>query len=143
MKRKISLLIFALSFVCSSSVFAHPATAVMPSYDAASKILTVKIIHTSSRPNFHYIYKIEIEVNGQIVVSDDTLKAQTSADGLTYTAPLTGIKDSDTVKVTAICNRSGEKTGTLTISGTPSLPAKSQDNPSSQTKTKSPSRWGF
>lgn len=113
MKHRLLPLMLAMLMVCASSALAHPPKVVTPSYDMKTGELTVKIVHTTTNPDAHYAYMIEIAVNGDVVKEDDTL-TQDNKTGLTYKTSLRGVKDGDTITVSVSCNRGGTRTATIT-----------------------------
>jgi desulfoferrodoxin (superoxide reductase-like protein) len=102
----------------------YPATAganapkeVKLTYDVASKTLEATITHTPHSES-HYIQKVEIKKNGEVV----TLQEYTSQTGdtFTYSYKVEAVAG-DILEVKASCSRFGSRTAKLTV-GQPAEP---------------------
>lgn len=70
-------------------------------YNATSHILTVKVIHFSPAPKIHYVYRIEIDKNGQVYQAY-VYQKQPGIFLLTYTYNMTAYPG-ETLTVSAYC----------------------------------------
>lgn len=113
MKSKITVLTLALILLGTTAAFAHPPRAVALAYDAQTGILNVTISHSTTRPKMHYINRVTVAVNGK-TMEDEILPAQTG-NQQTYSTSLRGLREGDSITVTAFCNRKGSKTSGLTV----------------------------
>ena len=86
---------------------------VLPTYDATARTLTVKIIHSSAAPEFHYIEKVEIKKGGKTISTTEYDK-QPDRETFSYVYPLEAAPG-DILEVKAICSILGSKTVKLTI----------------------------
>ncbi|MEW5895052.1 MAG: hypothetical protein AB1650_04780 [Candidatus Omnitrophota bacterium] len=113
MIKKITFTLLAI-FMFSSMSFAHMPQFVAVNYNSLTSILTAEIGHTTTNPNVHFVYKIDVIVNGRKVVSDDTIGGQPNGNGRTYTTRLNA-KAGDVIEVIAYCNRKGQKNATIAV----------------------------
>lgn len=109
-------MIFLFSVLLPGIAAAHPPKEVTLSYDAAAKILKVKILHTSPMPSWHYIKTVNIEQNKKPLASY-TYESQPGKE-FTYEYAVTALPG-DTLVVTAACNMYGTRTESLTIPAAP------------------------
>lgn len=70
-------------------------------YNATTHTLTVKVIHFSPAPKIHYVYRIEIDKDGQVYQSH-VYKKQPGIFLLTYTYNVTA-SPGETLTVSAYC----------------------------------------
>jgi hypothetical protein len=82
-------------------------------YDSNAQTLHVTITHQSPVPTFHYIKKVEIKKNGE-VVSTNIYKNQPDKSTFSYTYTIPA-EEGDVFEVTASCNLWGSKTEKVTI----------------------------
>ncbi|MBN1354083.1 MAG: hypothetical protein JW994_05410 [Candidatus Omnitrophica bacterium] len=75
--------------------------------------LRVEVMHPVFNPSNHFIYRIEITKNGEVVVDEEP--SRQDATMLTEFYSLPGLKTGDLVIVTAFCNRGGEKSAQIKI----------------------------
>lgn len=116
MKIKTLILTLALMLACSVNCFAHKAKVISPTFNARTNKLEIQILHTTSAPNIHYIYKIKIDVNGK-KVNEETLGGQKDVANISYSTYLKNTRPGDLIKITTLCNRGGTKTATIVASG--------------------------
>jgi hypothetical protein len=108
---------------------AHPPSDISLSYDELAKVLRVTITHTVPNPQEHYISKVTVTINGN-VVSDSRYASQPSPDTFTYTYPLETVTG-DEIVVTASCVLTGSLSRTLDNTG----PVAAIPSPSKQQTT--------
>jgi hypothetical protein len=75
--------------------------------------LTVTILHFSPITKIHYVYKVDIENNGNLVTSQ-TYQSQPRFFFYTYTYNITATTG-DVITVTAFCSLFGKITRSITI----------------------------
>ncbi len=95
----------------SSEVSAHPPRYMKVVYE--NETLRVTILHISPARSFHYIYKIDVEKNDVIVVSQ-LYQNQPRFFFNTYTFNLTA-STGDDITVIAYCVLFGSSTRSITI----------------------------
>ncbi len=120
---KLALLIAVLFFwagMLPGRAFATPPKKVTLSYEAATKILKVTLLHASFTPSWHYIKTVTIAKNKQAAAS--YAYTSQSGDEFTYTYEIPAAPG-DTFVVNAYCSMYGSRTESLTIPGTPVIPA--------------------
>lgn len=115
---KTKILILTLALICSYSIncFAHTAKAIRPEFNIQTRILKVQIIHTTTAPQIHHIYKVKTTVEGK-KVKEELLPAQKNSTEAVYTTQLRNVDPGDVINITAYCNRGGAKTATIVASG--------------------------
>ena len=100
------------------SIHSIPAYATAPKdlklvYDSNTQTLHATITHSSPAPTFHYIKKVEIKKNGELISTNDYKnQPDKSTFSYTYTIPAS---EGDILEVTASCNLWGAKTEKVTI----------------------------
>jgi len=120
-KRKIFyyLTIFFTVFltIASINVRAHPPSDMTLEINSSTNILKVSITHGVSDNTTHYIYSVEISVNGSV---DQTHIYTNQTDLAFFFYEYTIItNDGSTIQVTSVCIEGGSLTRTLVGSGTP------------------------
>jgi desulfoferrodoxin (superoxide reductase-like protein) len=97
--------------LCPEVVIAHSPGEVKLDYDISTQTLKVSITHTRFSDS-HYINKVEIKKNGNLVNLQE-YKDQT-AETVIYSYKVTATAG-DTLEVKAYCNKFGSKTETLKV----------------------------
>jgi len=98
--------------IFSGTAFAHPPKSVTLTYDAATQMLKVTIIHSSLAPNWHYIKSVVVEKNKKPVESYPYKSQPGDEFAYTYEIPAS---PGDTFVVNVYCNMYGSRTESLTI----------------------------
>jgi hypothetical protein len=101
------------------TVGAHSPSEVKLDYDAPTQTLKAAITHTRFSDS-HYVYKVEIRKNGNLVNLQE-YKNQ-PAETVTYSYKVTAAAG-DALEVKAYCNKFGSKAEALTV-GQPGKPVK-------------------
>ena len=104
---KIAAIIFVLSLLFNSLVFAHPPEDVIFNYDAKNRILSVGVAHTVENLQKHFIREITIKVNGKDWISQNFTR-QTSLDAQAVGYAQVDLKKGDVIEVLAVCNQEGQ-----------------------------------
>ena len=99
-------------FLCSllalsTTVFAHPPSAIKIQFDEKSKILTAVIKHRVSNPKTHYINKVDIGLNGKEIQMLPFEKQETNTSQ-TIKFAIPQAKKGDTLSVEGYCNLGGK-----------------------------------
>jgi hypothetical protein len=110
MLRLLTITVGLLALVTTAS--AHGPSEVSLSYDAAIRMLTVRITHNSSSPASHYISKVEIRRDGAMLLTTD-YQSQPAAATFSYTYPVEA--GGGTVEVKASCSVFGSRTQKLDL----------------------------
>ena len=97
----------------SSYALAHPPQDMVLQYDIETEILSVKITHNTPAQNIHYINKIEIRRNDQIVVTE-LYESQPTTSEFTYNFDVQA-EVGDELAVTAYCNIQGSITRSIIV----------------------------
>ncbi len=110
-----ALLVFALTtFYFSVPIsYADAPKDVTIKYDSDAQTLLVTITHKSSFPGMHHIKSVEIKKNGA-VVSTTNYETQPKDVPFAYTFKVEA-KNGDKLEATVICNLSGSKTASITV----------------------------
>lgn len=107
------LIITVLTLIISG-LFAHSASKVTASFDKETKLLTVQYEHKVRDAMDHFIQEVDIEINGKEIISQLISYQETNTGGeLIYRLP--DFKIGDEIKIITECNKSGKKSGQLTI----------------------------
>ncbi len=112
--KKISFLLFVLLFPVFLT--AHPPADIKITYDLSKSEIYIEIVHKVRSAKDHFIYEMELFVNGKKVIRQDaTTQVDNEKQRVVYLIP--GLKDGDKVKFWAECNKGGENKKEITISG--------------------------
>ncbi len=103
-----------LTLVMATGAFAHPPQSVELDFDKENGVMTATISHAVSDPVAHYIFKVVVKVNGEII-EDQELEGQDDEAGLVYETVIEGLTAGDTVELTAYCNKGGEKSASFVV----------------------------
>lgn len=114
MKKFLSLCL-VLIISCAANSFAHSPKTISLKYDQDSRLLTVNIIHTVTNPENHFINKVIVKVNGNIVITKDDYTSQNTKTEETFTTLLDNVYEGDRIAVEAYCNRAGMKEATISL----------------------------
>lgn len=104
--KKIAFLLCGL-LIASSAVFAHPPSDIKIRFDVKTQTLDAVVKHRVSNPLTHYIYKVDIGLNGKLVKSLSFEKQATNREQLA-TVALSDVKKGDTLSVEGDCNLNGK-----------------------------------
>jgi hypothetical protein len=100
----LAVLAFAVCFL-AVPVMAHTPTAMTIKFDPNTAKLYVTITHPVDDPTTHYLSKVQVKLNGQ-VISDPPYKSQPSKDMFTLTYDVNA-NPGDAVWVVATCVKGG------------------------------------
>ena len=103
--------------ISSSVVLAHPPSRMQLSYAGEEGVLSVEISHRVGNPSSHYVDKISIVLNGELVI-EESYNEQDASNGGTYRYELAA-SNGDTVEVRATCNRFGNISSSIEVKGVP------------------------
>ncbi len=107
------LLGIAFLFSYPVVVMAHPPKTLTAEYDISTQKLIVRIDHGSFSSTMHYINKVEVKKNSQIVINQ-TYKNQPDKNPFEYTFDIPA-KAGDVLEIKATCNMYGSKTISITV----------------------------
>jgi len=104
--RLISLAVFLCFFLLAPLAWANPPVSIDVVYDASTQAVLISIVHPVGDLGTHYIFKVEVSVNGKSA-KEETLDRQQDLlqQKVRYVIP--GIKSKDVISVKAFCNVSG------------------------------------
>ncbi len=100
--------------VLSATAFAHPPSSIKIKFDDKTKTLTAVIEHRVSNPLTHYIYKVDIGLNGKEIQMLSFTKQETNKHQTVLFAVPQAKKD-DTLTVEGYCNLGGKLEKEITI----------------------------
>jgi len=109
----IGMLLLSTIFLVTPAL-AHPPQDMVLDYDLDTSELSVTITHETPAPNAHYINKVEIELNGDIILTEE-YSSQPTNNVFTYTYTIIA-EVGDVISVTAYCNIQGLITRSITVS---------------------------
>ena len=90
----------------TKSVYAHPPSDILITYDTAIKTLKAVITHQVSNPQNHFINKVDVSLNGQEIIEHKLSRQDNNIDqAVSYLIP--DAEAGDTISVEAYCNISG------------------------------------
>ena len=108
------ILILCGLLVASATAFAHPPSDIKIQFDPATKVLTAVIKHRVSNPKTHYIYKVDIGLNGKEIEMLPFKEQETNASQ-TVKFTVSQAKKGDTLSVEGYCNLSGKLTKEIKV----------------------------
>jgi hypothetical protein len=114
MKKIIS---FLFVFVFPVLLIAHPPSEIKISYDLDKSEVYVEIMHKVKSAQNHFIYEMELFVNGKKVIRQDAI-TQVSNEKQMVVYLIPGLKSGDKVSFWAECNKGGDKKTEITVEGT-------------------------
>lgn len=116
MKRKyyfiIGMMLVSISVFAVQSL-AHPPQGMVLDYDIETSTLNVTITHNTPGPTLHYINKIEVRLNTNLVLSLD-YSSQPTTSQFTYSYNIEA-EAGDEIEVTAYCNIQGLIKRSITV----------------------------
>ena len=104
--KKITLLLCCL-VIANTTAFAHPPSDIKIQFDDKTQTLTAEVIHRVSTPLTHYIYQVDIGLNGK-EIKDLHFQKQVTNRAQLVTTTLSGVKKGDALSVEGYCNISGK-----------------------------------
>jgi len=108
---KVVLLSILVFFLKS---YAHPPTKIGMDFSNETKILKLEIQHPVLSPENHYIKKVEVYLNDNLIIVQD-FDRQTTKESQKAGYFIFETKKGDVIKVKAICNKHGDKTVSLVV----------------------------
>lgn len=109
----ISIVCLMICAAFATAANAHRPGSVALDYIIDTKVLSVKIAHSVSNPAKHYVDKIKIEVNGELI---KTFEYTSQPDNATFTYQYSiEAKEGDELKVRAECSYFGSRTEKLIV----------------------------
>jgi desulfoferrodoxin (superoxide reductase-like protein) len=109
------------TFGFTTTVLAHPPLDMELNYNLNTSELDVTITHETPAPSVHYVNKVDIKLNDEIIISED-YTSQPTNEIFTYNYTVNA-EVGDIITVNAYCNIQGSITRSITVRD----PA--QDNP--------------
>ncbi len=97
----------------SSQAYAHSPQDMKLGYITSTSTLDVTITHESPFPSAHYVYKVDIDINGEVFLSEQ-YTGQPSTTTFTYSY-IVQANQNDEIKATAFCNLFGSISETLLV----------------------------
>ena len=107
-------ILIGLFLVSALLLGAHPASDVILSFDRETSTLTVDFTHKVSDAADHFIFEVTVYLNKDEIITQKIEKQET-AEGGNLVYRIIDAKPGDVIKVKTNCNKSGKKTGELTL----------------------------
>lgn len=104
---KKTILAVVVTAVFAALVIAHPPTEISLTSNLADKTVKISVAHQVKDAVEHYIYEVELKVNGKKAIRQDA-KTQTSGKGQDVIYVIPGLKAGDKIEVYADCNKTGD-----------------------------------
>lgn len=101
-------------FLVTGSVYAHGPKKVTLSFDPNGKVLKVDVSHSVKNPGKHYIKRIRVYVNDEMV-EKKFYDRQKNRSGHSDLFTLKDVKSGDTITVKATCNKFGGKKARIKV----------------------------
>jgi len=120
--KKITALTVGFLFILCFSALATPPTDIIITFDTANSIVKADIEHPTENPKEHFIYNIEVSVNGKKLIKQEATE-QVNADIQKVMYLIPGLKAGDKVSVYAECNKYGDMTKEAVV---PQAPVKAK-----------------
>ncbi len=115
MKKTVSVILVCFFVLSVSLAYAHPPSNITITFDMATKMLKAVITHQVSNPSSHYIYKVDVGLNGKEIISQQ-LSSQDDNKGQTVSYFIPDAKPGDTISVEGYCNISGKLEDEIKVS---------------------------
>lgn len=112
MRTKIIVSLFILSLFLMLS--AHGPDDIKFVQSLNEGIFSVRIEHSTNNPEKHFINKVEVTVNGKLLITQEFLR-QRDKDAQEAIYVLPSIKAGDVIKIKATCNLGGSKEKEFTV----------------------------
>lgn len=106
MVRTHTFFITLIVLITVSVASAHPPSDVELFYDLEVEELTVIISHSSGSPDAHYVNRVEISINGALVLTEEP--AAENDPIVTIDLAAFELDEGDIISVRAFCNRAGD-----------------------------------
>jgi hypothetical protein len=103
---------FMFLVLCVPS-FAHAPSDMSLDYDAESDEIMVMVSHSSGNPSAHYVDRLEIAVNGDLMINE--MPESQNNPALVVSTEDWGLKSGDVVSARAFCNRGGDITREMIV----------------------------
>jgi len=113
MYKKLIIVFLGIMLLPVSGLYAHPPGKVVLSYDQDSQALTVEVVHRVSNPGRHFVNRIEVLRNGEMVVDGAPSRQDETTMRDVYT--LSDVQPGDVLQATAFCNMGGKRSGKIQI----------------------------
>lgn len=107
--------LFLIFLIAVPAAFAHSPTGMELEYDKDEGTLEVDITHSVNDPDDHYVERVEIRRNGELVNSED-YTSQPSNSTFSYTFTVSA-EEGDSLQVEAFCNQFGSITEEMEVDG--------------------------
>lgn len=107
------ILMFLITIIIPLQTIAHPPQNMILNYDIETEELSVTITHNSPAPTVHYVNKIEIERNDELIRTEE-YEGQPTTSEYTYNYNVTA-EAGDELTVTATCNIQGQIVESITV----------------------------
>jgi desulfoferrodoxin (superoxide reductase-like protein) len=113
-KKTILIFVSLVTLITSLKVYSHAPAKIDLNFDNEDKVLKVEVHHPIFSSENHYIAKIEVYLNDNLIIiqefKNQSTKRVQKAGYFIFEA-----KKDDIIKVKAFCNKNGDKTSHLVV----------------------------
>lgn len=102
------IIAFVFAICLTFSVMAHPPKKVVLNADPKNKTLKINIAHPVKDSETHFIEKVIISLNGQVIEEKKFTKQSTAGNEM-IVMTIDEMKEGDKIEVECICNKAGKK----------------------------------
>ncbi|ADQ14631.1 hypothetical protein [Halanaerobium hydrogeniformans] len=104
--KKVFLITAVIIFLFSLTAFSHPPADIEMAFELENNILEASVTHRSQNNQDHFVEKVEIFLNDELMIKQDFLiQSNNDQQNLLYLMP--GVVEGDTIKIIAYCNQFG------------------------------------
>jgi desulfoferrodoxin (superoxide reductase-like protein) len=104
--KKLTVVIVFLILGMTRLGYCHPPSDIIITFDKGTKIVKAVIQHNVQNPAKHFIYKVDVSVNGNGII-EHKISQQDNNENQTVEYKLPDVKEGDTIGVEGYCNISG------------------------------------
>jgi desulfoferrodoxin (superoxide reductase-like protein) len=112
--KKVLFGLFIFLFLCMGFLPAHAPKEVTLVFDLSQAVLQVNVLHPVKNPETHYIKRIRVYVNEEMV-AETTYEKQDSDTSHSAVFTLKEVKAGDEIQAKATCSRIGAKKASITV----------------------------
>ena len=112
MRRSLFAVLVVILVLCVNA-FAHPPQDIILAYDPSSRTLAVEVLHSSYDPNRHHINRLEVSINGNVILEKTPNRQNNTKLEVNILIP--HVDAGDTLAVKAFCSRGGTLTKSIIV----------------------------
>ena len=112
--KKVLFITIILLFTLSLSVYAHPPGDIAMNFNPENQMLEVTISHSSNDNTDHFINNVKVYLNDNLHI-EQAFIVQTNNENQYLHYMIPGAKSGDVIRLTAECNKFGNKELEITV----------------------------